>query len=97
MMRYLLVLAAALLPLVLADDSALYCFKHDAGKTPGRTWTINHDVTKDVCSTLSSGHIDDSDYGACRVQDFDVKWFKQRCDGNHEHEHKAGKALTPYI
>lgn len=34
-----------------------------------------------MCKTLSSGkEVHDRDYIGCSLQDFDVKWFAQRCN-----------------
>lgn len=60
-------------------------------------YSISKNVTKSVCNTLSSGVIRDTTLEACRVKDYDVKWFKERCEsrnGNSDAtEWKAGTEL----
>jgi len=72
----------------------LLCFH----KGQDQMYSINKSVTKDVCNTLSSGAIQkNTALKACRVKDYDVKWFKERCEShnpkNDATEWKAGSKL----
>lgn len=57
-------------------------------------------MTKSVCNTLSSGSMwEDDDYPiqGCKVADYDVTWFKERCESHNPKseatEWKAGSEL----
>ncbi|WFD20225.1 hypothetical protein MCAP1_002469 [Malassezia caprae] len=71
----------------------MFCFHQ---KRQG-LYTNNESVTKSVCGTLSSGKIKDDDPTPCMVADYDVKWFKQRCENHNSKddttEWKAGSKL----
>lgn len=72
----------------------LFCF-HRKGQD--HLYSDNKAVTKYVCATLSSGKFRDYLDNSCKVADYDVKWFKQRCESHNSKgdpaEWQAGSRL----
>jgi len=62
-------------------DKAMICFH----KGQDQIYTDNTAVTQSICTTLSSGifHKELNKLQACVVADYDVEWFKQRCEGRN--------------
>ncbi|WFD21352.1 hypothetical protein MCAP1_003614 [Malassezia caprae] len=92
----LLPLAALASPVVerSADHKDLFCFR----KGQDQIYSINKTATKNVCGTLSSGTIQkDTALEACRVKDYDIKWFQERCESRNSKsdasQWKAGSKL----
>lgn len=89
-------ISLALVPLVALASPApsthnLYCFSKS--QTPF-DFRIDDSVTKEVCKTLSSGkYHPDSSRKDCAIADYDVKWFKERCE-SHKNATTTWKAGT---
>lgn len=93
MLYQLLVSGLVFLTLAFAYDDlhSLYCFTHADGRAPTDAWSIDIIQTGRVCDTLSSGKMYGNIWGACTVKSFDVKWFKERCEGKS----RFGKKYVP--
>lgn len=86
-------IALALIPLAASANPVLapaplhyglHCFRYDGSldsRNSLNAWIIDKDVTKEVCKTLSSGNYDPAEnHEYCLVEDYDVEWFKKRCE-----------------
>lgn len=98
MFRSLIALAFLAVPSVMAvhagQGSNLYCFKPIKDvSNPAYAWEVDFDKTNSVCRTLSSGSTVPSIYNTCRVAQYDMKWFKERCEDDQVH--KAGYTTDP--
>lgn len=95
----LLPFAAMATPILERSDKGklLFCFH----KGQDQMYSINDHMTKSVCNTLSSGSLlevdDNYSFQGCKVADYDVTWFKERCESHNPKseatEWKAGSEL----
>lgn len=88
----LLPLAVLAAPAPEGSDHDLFCFRREPDLSKFR---VDGTVTNQVCDTLSSGRkVYNSNHSSCKIKDYDVKWFQERCESHVDKNAPKGTSFS---
>ena len=73
-------------------DHDLFCFRREPDLSKFRN---DGTATGQICDTLTSGrYVFNADETICRVKDYDVKWFQERCQSHVDEKAPKGTKFS---